>query len=1130
MSFKVRLLLGAAAPLVLVLPATAQVQISTATTAPVATGTASSGAPANVEITAAGSITLPTAAGSTAFTINSNNTLTQNGAIAINNSDTSVGVRILPNLTTGYVGTGTITLLEDYTRSDADNDGDLDGAFASGTNRFGILVEPGGTLNGSINIGSGGATIEGNNSSAVSVQSILNGTYRQKGSLLVTGSNGFGLDLREDVTGDVLIGGSTTVQGEGSRGARILGDVAGEFLVDGSITATGFTSTSVSNYRDPDLLQPGDKTTAQILDADDLLVGGSALEIRGDLTRGMLVNGQAPGVTDPTTDVKDVIQNFNENRTTGSITSLGSAPAVLIQSLDGAAGDTLRLGLVRETVRDTLDDDKDTIFDEAIATFNYNFGLINRGTITGNGFNSGVTGTGLRIAGSADGLHQTVVDGGILNNGGISSTAFENDAIALSIGSGATTPQLVNTGTISSSVATETTHDAYGLRIDAGANLPSLTNSGLIVATARGYDGDAVAVRDLSGTLRTVTNSSRIGAGYSDDDTTDTITSGLGKAIALDLTSAGGAVTITQSDAADNARIFGNVLTGASSDRFDILSGEVRGDIDFGSAGADVLNISSANVLGNTAFHGASAVVSLASANLFGGVALGSAASTLSVTGGSTFDGGITGTGTVSMLVNNSTLNNRADGTLNVSTMNLQNGAKIGFVIDNARVAANTPIYNIGTANIAANTVFTPIFEEFTNQTFTLRVLNAATLNLGGPVAPMLNAQSPYMFDVKLLQPNANALDLSFRVKTATELGLNTRQAGAYAAVLDLMEEDSTIGAAVTSIPGADEFLRSWSDLLPAPDAPIMQTLASNATAAFGATAHRLDLISDKPDAPGGAWAEEFGVYHDSDTTADALGVSGGGFGVATGIDLLSTGSALVGAFASLESLELEEKGRAKAPLKVSQTTVGLYGGWRAGGLALNGAAGVGFATFASDRTVTVGTVIDRLKGDWKGQTYNVGARASYTQPIGPFELKPYISADYMGFKQDSYQENAATLADLEIIASDADATLATGAYGISLAGNFGSDDAFQFRPELSVGYRNVLTWDSTPAALRFAGGSTGTTFNINPGSEPEDAVVAGLGLNIDTQFLNIKLGYDTEISDTQTNHYGSITLRMAFW
>jgi hypothetical protein len=43
MTFKVRLLLGAAAPFVFALPAAAQVSITTATTTPVQTATANSG-------------------------------------------------------------------------------------------------------------------------------------------------------------------------------------------------------------------------------------------------------------------------------------------------------------------------------------------------------------------------------------------------------------------------------------------------------------------------------------------------------------------------------------------------------------------------------------------------------------------------------------------------------------------------------------------------------------------------------------------------------------------------------------------------------------------------------------------------------------------------------------------------------------------------------------------------------------------------------------------------------------------------------------------------------------------------------------------------------------------------------
>ena len=32
------------------------------------------------------------------------------------------------------------------------------------------------------------------------------------------------------------------------------------------------------------------------------------------------------------------------------------------------------------------------------------------------------------------------------------------------------------------------------------------------------------------------------------------------------------------------------------------------------------------------------------------------------------------------------------------------------------------------------------------------------------------------------------------------------------------------------------------------------------------------------------------------------------------------------------------------------------------------------------------------------------------------------------------------------------------------------------------------------------------------------------------SQFLNLKLGYDAEFGENSTTHYGSITLRMAFW
>ena len=1123
MTFKVRLLLGAAAPFMFAMPALAQVSITTATTTPVRTATANSGAASDVTITSTGSVTLTgAAANSAAVTIDSNNSVTNSGTISTVDSNDSVGVRIAPNTTGNFTNNSIISLSEAYVRTDTDNDKDLDGPLAQGTTRIGVLVQSGGAMTGNLVVG-GTLSVNGNNSSGVSIQSDLNGTYNQTGSITVVGSNAAALDIRENVTGDVRLSGAMLGRGENSVGARILGDIGGELSVNGGIGATGFTDERVSNT---------DSTIAASTDADDLLVGGSALEIRGDLGRGLLVNGAATGGVDPTPDVKDVIQDYNENRSAGTITSYGSAPAVVIQSLNGAAGDAIVLSRARETVLDTTDDDKDGNLGEVIATFNYDYGFVNRGTITGNGLNVGFASTGVKIAGSADGTHTTTIDGGIFNGGTILAQSPQANATGLLIGSGATTPLLFNTGAISAAVVTNTNHDATAVLVEAGANLPTVNNAGRISAQVSGYDGDAVAFRDLSGTVTTFTNSSRITSGYIDNDATDDISSGLGRAIAIDLSYSALGVNLTQRDTVDNARIIGDVLLGAGNDQFNILSGEVAGDVAFGG-GSDALNLNSAKLTGDTTFGGSGGAVSLNSAEVTGALSLGNTAGSLSFTNQSIYNGAITntGAGAMTLTANNSTVNNSAAGTLNLTSMALSNSTKLGLVVNNARITGNTPIFNVsGTADVAANTVFTPIFDQFTDQPFTLRVLNAGTLNLGGSLDSMLNADSPYIYDVNLVQPNANAIDLVVDVKTASELGLNTRQASAYGAVLDLLAEDDDVGSALTTIPGANEFIRGWADLLPGSDVAVMKVLASNATAAFGATAHRLDLISNKPNAPGGAWVEEFGVFQKSDATADSVGVEGGGLGVAAGIDVLSTGTALIGAYVSLESAELEEEHRTAAPLNVSQTSFGIYGGWVNGNLAINGAASYGNIEFTSDRKIEVGTLTDRARAEWKGQSYTAGARATYTVPMGWLALKPFVAADYIGFKQDGYQESAATNKSLEIVAGDSDASLATASYGLALTGDLGGDDAFKMKPELSVGYRNVLNWESTPASMRFAGNSTGTGFELASGLEPEDAIVAGLGLNIDSQFLNLKIGYDAEIGDTSITHYGSITLRMAFW
>src|SRR3954469_5022873 len=149
-------------------PAFAETVISTAITTPIATGTAND----DIRISSTGSVK-PTSGA--AVTINSNDSVKNEGTIAIKGANGSTGILANTNLTGDITNTGTITLDEDFTPTDTDSDGDIDGPFAQGSDRFGIHVLGGGTYTGSI-LNSGTITIEGNQSAGIAVDSALTGS------------------------------------------------------------------------------------------------------------------------------------------------------------------------------------------------------------------------------------------------------------------------------------------------------------------------------------------------------------------------------------------------------------------------------------------------------------------------------------------------------------------------------------------------------------------------------------------------------------------------------------------------------------------------------------------------------------------------------------------------------------------------------------------------------------------------------------------------------------------------------------------------------------------------------------------------------------------------------------------
>ena len=574
--------LGALAA-VIAAPVSAQTVISTATTAPLKTSTSG-----DIKVTSTGSVK-PT--GGAAITIDSNNSVNNEGTIAIQGANNSTGILANPNLTGNITNAGLITIDENFTPTDTDKDGDLDGPFAQGTGRFGIHILSGGTFTGNV-INKGTITVEGNQSAGIAIDSALTGSLTHSGKITLEGNDSFGIRTGS-VSGNVTLdsGSSIIAHGANSVGAQFSGDIGGALVIQGSVTSTGYRSTVV----------PADVSK---LDADDLLQGGSAVVVNGNVANGILLATRpADNSTTDTDEDDDGIADASE--TTADISTYGSAPAMVI----GSSTQDITVG--------------------AVASSSAGHGLVFKGNITGNGVYKDVSATGLSIAGTG---HAANIAGGMTVNGVIRGLANNASATAVRIGGGVTVPQIVNSGTIAASGGGTDTATSQAIRIESGATVNSITNSGTISATRAGTAGTATAILDQSGTLALIQNSGTIGASGALGDA----------ATAIDLRARAAGAVVRQVAAASGKpapQINGSIFFGSGADTLDIQAGSVFGKVDFGG-GADTLNLSGASTFRGTLANSGGLAVTVGNGSTFdvmtpGAVSLGSlnagAGSTLGV-------------------------------------------------------------------------------------------------------------------------------------------------------------------------------------------------------------------------------------------------------------------------------------------------------------------------------------------------------------------------------------------------------------------------------------------------------------------------------------------------------------------
>ncbi len=1006
-------------------PAAAEVTVAAASTAPLNTATAANGAPADVRITTAGSIKLTAG---TALTIGSNDDARNEGTIEIRDANDAAGIVALPGLTGNIVNSGIITIDETYEAKDADNDKDLDGPFAQGARRFGIRVAPGGTFTGNVTH-SGTILVEGNQSAGIALDSRLAGSLTSTGKITVVGTDAAGIRAG-DITGNVILHNAIVAQGQNAVGVALDGDIGGRLVVQSAITTSG--------YR---YLTAPDKV--ELLDADDLLQGGPALRISGDVAGGVLLDVAQPDnvATDPDED-KDGVPDAQE--TSANVTSAGSAAAIQV----GATSGNVTLG--------------------AVAGQANGHGFVIRGSATGSGTFAGIDGNGVVLGGMGGTVN---VAGGITVNGTVAAASNAANATALRIGSGATVPELIVTGTVGATGGKALESRVTAVQIDAGGSMTSINNSGNIAAQAA-EKGTAFAIRDNAGTVNFITNTGDILARTGAAE---------GSAVAIDVSANNLGVTVRQLGVGQNdtPSITGDLRFGAGNDTLQVEKGTVAGNASFG-AGANRLVMTGASAFAGAARFGAgNDIVSIGdTGRLLGEVDFGGGTDQLVLTGTGALVGTLRNSGGVAAQVNGGALLVANEGDVALASLAVTGNGTIGVSIDGAK-GTHTRYVVGGAASFAAGSKLLVTLANIREAEGSYVVVDAGTLTGGTNLAPDA-AALPFLYK-SALSANAAAGEVTLTVqrKSADELGLNRSQGQAYAAIYDVLDNDAKVAASFLAIEDGETFRSNLRQMMPNHAGGVFEavTQGSRATARF---------LAD----PDFSYAQQGGVgfwlQQVAWGTSKDLGQSSAyditGWGATGGADVALGGLGRVGlTLAYLTGRDAD--GGTDNEVTSSQYELGLHwrGSW--GGALAFARASAAAVNFEGRRAFggAIGEeAVERANtADWSGRLYSAASGLSYEHQAGRLSIRPGVSIDYYRLAEDGYAETGGGKAfDLVVEERDSDelAANATLTVGYDLAQ--GNAEQARIRVELEGGRRQIVGGTMGQTIARFEGGDA---FALDP-------------------------------------------------
>ncbi len=1031
------------------------VTVSTATTAPLRTTTGDGQGAGNITVEAAGTITASTSA---LVTVDSSNDATINGTLR--NDATTNATGLLVSTTAGQTITGNII------QGGLINLPGPDTSITTATNNAGVRFSGGGTFKGNFTGNSGSQiSIGGRESIGMSIDSVIDGAFVSGAAITAPGGGAIGIRSTQAVTGNFTISGNISTAGQDSLGALVAGSVGGTLTLTSGIS-TGAQATFDSNSR-----------------RVEAVTGGPALWIAGSVAQGVLLEGN---------------QYTNAQESTTAVPS--GLPTDSILATSGSNLGALRIGPTALSAPGNL-----TIGVRADGE-----SLTMRGRVQSATTTLGKATMAMAITGTSA-TQATVLLGGIRNLGGnIDAVSVDATATGLEIGSFATVPYFINTGSFNI-VASDSTENvlgstagtlggsAIGISVASSSVLNSFINTGIFVVDSRGRSFNATGLVDNSGTLSYFENTGTFQTAIKSYST--------GRTIAADLS--------------------------RSTRNIDFRnSGAMTGDVTFGS-GNDTFLSTAGTVIGNYSFGAGDDNVTIRNTTFTGGIDLGAGNHNVIIDGGSKFSGGIArGVGTTTLTIQNSAVAVTAGRRIDTTTGSITGTSTLDISIDNQN-ASRPLIEAAGRLVIDSSVKLTTRLSGLVTNSSTVTVISAGDLQLGIPVAQLASASASYIygFQYRVAPTNKNQVLLDITRRTATQLGLASNMGAVYETSLTALAADNELFSAIAQTGTKAAFEGAIQQLMPdSSDASLYSALRTQ-NLAYGVIRNRLAGIP-RTAGPGAGtdyssfWVQQLGSVGKRDPDAQHTGYKTYSVGIATGFDTQFT-PALKGGMSISQVWSLpDETGTADRPTRISGTQVDFYGRHQSGAAYTQAIFGGAYDTYRSERRVVVDAISRSPLGNWKG--YHMGGALDTGTMIrlDNLRLTPYLRGSYIRIHENGYAErNGGNGVNLTYDARTQD-SMRAGA-GLVAQRRFVIFQDVGIEAELRGDVARELSADPASITARFTAGGPKFT---NLGQVP-DKNVFGLGMSLGVRdiFTAFSVDYDAEKSGDFLGHTISATFRFRF-